>query len=50
MSSKDFKAIKSLKLIEDIRILQVDKGSCTVVLDELEYKKKVDTLLISGSL
>jgi hypothetical protein len=38
-------AIKSLKLNKDIRILQADKGNCTVVLDDSEYKAKLNTLL-----
>lgn len=48
MASKELKAIKPLKLNEDIRILQADKGSFTVVLDESEYKNKLNTLLESG--
>jgi hypothetical protein len=40
--------VKSLRLNKDIRILQADKGHCTVVLDESEYKDKLNTLLESG--
>jgi hypothetical protein len=37
MTKQEFRALKSLKLNKDIRILQADKGNCTVVLDESEY-------------
>jgi hypothetical protein len=33
MTTKEFKAVKSLRLNKDIRILQADMGNCTVVLD-----------------
>jgi hypothetical protein len=45
MSKKEFKAVRSLRLNKDIRILLADKGNCTVVLDESEYKDKLNTLL-----
>jgi hypothetical protein len=40
--------VKSLRLNKDIRILRADTGNCTVVLDESEYKDKLNTLLESG--
>jgi hypothetical protein len=43
------KAMKSLRHNNDIRILQEDKGNCTVVLDESKYKDKLNTLLESGA-
>jgi hypothetical protein len=48
MTTKELKAVKSLRLNKDIRILRADKGNCTVVLDESEYKDKLNTLLESG--
>jgi hypothetical protein len=48
MSTKELKAIKSLRLNKNIRILQADKGNCTVVFDEPKYKEKLNTLLESG--
>jgi hypothetical protein len=37
MSKKEIKAIKSLGLNQDIRILPADKGNCIVVLEESKY-------------
>jgi hypothetical protein len=37
LTGKDLKALKSLRLNKDIRILQADEGNCMVVLDETEY-------------
>jgi hypothetical protein len=37
-----------LRLNKEIRILQADKGNCTVVFDESKYKEKLNTLLESG--
>jgi hypothetical protein len=34
-SKKELKAVKSLRLNKDIRILSADKGNCSVVLDEI---------------
>ncbi|PNF20184.1 hypothetical protein B7P43_G16972 [Cryptotermes secundus] len=48
MTTKELKAVKSLRLNKEIRILRADKGNCTVVLDESEYKDKLNTLLESG--
>jgi hypothetical protein len=48
MTMKELKAVKSLRLNKDIRILQADKGNCTVVFDESTYKDKSSTLLESG--
>jgi hypothetical protein len=49
MSKKEIKAIRSLRLNQDIRILPADKGNCTVVLDESKYNDKINTLLESGA-
>jgi hypothetical protein len=35
---KELKAVKSLRLNKETRILQADKGNCTVVFDESKYK------------
>jgi hypothetical protein len=48
ISKKKLKAVKSLRLNKDIRILPADKGNCSVVLEEMEYRDKIDTLLKSG--
>ncbi|PNF42699.1 hypothetical protein B7P43_G14177 [Cryptotermes secundus] len=48
ITMKELKAVKSLRLNKEIRILQADKGNCTVVLDESKYKDKLNTLLESG--
>jgi hypothetical protein len=45
MTKKELKAVKSSSLNKDIRVLQADNGSCTVVLDEPKYKEKLNTLL-----
>jgi hypothetical protein len=37
MTTKEFRAVKPLRLNKDIKIFQADKGNCTVVLDESEY-------------
>ena len=47
-TKKELKAVKFSRLNKDIRLLQADKGNCTVVLDESEYKDKLNTLLESG--
>jgi hypothetical protein len=39
--------VKSLRLNKDIRILQAEKGNCTVVLDAFKYKDKLNTSLES---
>jgi hypothetical protein len=44
MTKKELKAMKSLRLNRDIKILQAGKGNCTVVLDECKYKNKLKTL------
>jgi hypothetical protein len=46
MATKEMKAMKSLRLIKDIGVLQADKGNY-MVSDELKYKKKLNTLLES---
>jgi hypothetical protein len=48
MTKQEFKALKSLKLNKDIRILQADKGNCTVLLDEYEYRNKLNHYWILG--
>jgi hypothetical protein len=48
MAKIELRAIKSLKLNKYLRILQADKGNCTVMLDNSEYKDKLNTLLKSG--
>jgi hypothetical protein len=48
MPSKELKVVKSLRLKKDIRILQADKGNCTMVFDESKHKEKLNTLLESG--
>jgi hypothetical protein len=48
MTTKELKAVKSLRLTKDNRILQADKSNCTVVFDEFKHKEKLDTLLESG--
>jgi hypothetical protein len=48
MNKKELKAVKSLRLNKETRILQADNGNSTVVLDEHEYKDKLNTLLESG--
>jgi hypothetical protein len=40
--------VKSLRLNKVIRILPADKDNCSVVLDEIDYRDKIDTLLKSG--
>jgi hypothetical protein len=42
---RNMKAVRSLRLNKDIRILQADKGNCSVMLDESKYKDKLTTLL-----
>jgi hypothetical protein len=38
ITKKELKAVKSLRLNKDIRILQAEGGNCMVVLDEAKYK------------
>jgi CO dehydrogenase/acetyl-CoA synthase beta subunit len=45
MAKREFTALKSLKNNKEIRILQADKGNCTVVLNESAYKEKISNLL-----
>jgi hypothetical protein len=44
MTRRESMALKSLKT-KQIRILQADKGNCTVVLNESTYKEKISSLL-----
>jgi hypothetical protein len=37
--------VRSLRLNKDIKILQADKGKCSVMLDESKYKDKLTILL-----
>jgi hypothetical protein len=46
-SKRKFEAVRFLVLNKDISILLADKSNCAVVLDESEYKDKLDTLLES---
>jgi hypothetical protein len=43
MSKKKLKAMRSLRLNKAIRILQADKYNCTLMLDESEYRDKLNT-------
>jgi hypothetical protein len=47
MTTKELKAVKSLRLNKDVSILQADKGNCAVVLVESKYKGKLNILLES---
>jgi hypothetical protein len=47
MIKKGLKVVRSLRLNKDIRILQADKSNGTVVLDESEYKDKLNIFLES---
>jgi hypothetical protein len=42
------KAAKSLRLNKDNRILQPDKGNCTIMLDESKYKNKMNFARVCG--
>jgi hypothetical protein len=48
ISKKELKPVTSLRFNIDISILQANKGICTVVLDEIKYREKINTLLMSG--
>jgi hypothetical protein len=48
MITTELKAVKSLRLNKDIRILQADKGNCTVAFDKSKYKENLNTLRESG--
>jgi hypothetical protein len=48
MNKKEMKAVKLLRLNQDIRILPAERGNCTVVLDQSKYNDKINTLLESG--
>jgi hypothetical protein len=48
LTAEELKALKFLRLNKDIRILQADKGNCTVVFDESKYKDKLNTSRESG--
>jgi hypothetical protein len=47
VTMKELKAVKSLRLNKDIRILLADKANCTVVFVESKYTGKLNTLLKS---
>jgi hypothetical protein len=47
-NEKESVALKSLKNNKEIRILQADKGNCTVMLNESTYAQKISSLLESG--
>jgi hypothetical protein len=44
ITQEEYRAIKSLKLNKNIRILLEDKGNCSIVLDETTYQDKLNTL------
>jgi hypothetical protein len=48
ISKQELSALTSLKQNKDIRIIQADKGNCTVMLNEADYQNKLNTLLQSG--
>jgi hypothetical protein len=48
MTTKELKAVKSLRLNEDISILQADNGTCTGLFDESKYKENLNILMESG--
>jgi hypothetical protein len=48
VTKKKFMALKSLIGNNEIRILQADKGNCSVVLNESTYREKISSLLESG--
>jgi hypothetical protein len=48
LTKQEFIALKPLKHNKDIRILQEDKGNCTLVLDDPEYRDKLNLLPDSG--
>jgi hypothetical protein len=48
MTTKELKAVKSLRFNNDIRIPRVDKGNCTVVFGKSKYKDKLNSLPESG--
>jgi hypothetical protein len=48
MTMKELKAVKSLRLNKGFRILNSEKGICTVEFDEFKYKEKLNTLLECG--
>jgi hypothetical protein len=45
ITREEYRAVKSLELNKNIRILPTDKGNCSLVLDETSYKDKLNTLL-----
>jgi hypothetical protein len=49
ISRHEMAAIKSLEQDKDIRIIQADKGNCTVVINEIDYQYKLNVLLQSGA-
>jgi hypothetical protein len=48
MTKSESMALKALRNNKQIRILQADKGNCTVVSNESTYKEKISSLLESG--
>jgi hypothetical protein len=48
ITRKECMAFKSMKDNKDIRILQAEKGNCTVLSNESTYKEKISSLLESG--
>jgi hypothetical protein len=48
MGKLELEAQKTLSLNKEIKILQADKGNCTVIMDESEYRNKLNTMPQSG--
>jgi hypothetical protein len=48
MTINELKGVNSFRLNKDIRILQADKGNCTLVLDLSKYKDTLNILVESG--
>jgi hypothetical protein len=44
----ELKAVKSLRLNKDNRLLQPDKGNCAMMLDESKYKDKLNFARVWG--
>jgi hypothetical protein len=47
MTTKELKAVKSLRPNKDTRSLQLEKRNCTLLLDQFKYNNKLKTLLES---
>jgi hypothetical protein len=49
ITRKESVPVRSLKDSKEIRILQADKGNCTIVLNECTCTEKMSSLLESGA-